>query len=96
MNRETTAQVFLYNENPVTFQLEGESKMINATKLSKPFGAKKKPTFWLRTQAAQEYIEALSTELQICTSALIQTVRGVIYNKGLGCTPMSPLSMHDG
>lgn len=86
MNKETTAQVFLYNENQVIFQMEG-NEMINTTKLSKPFGAKKKPTFWLRTQAAQEYVEALSTELQICTSALIKVVRGGDSQQGTWMHP---------
>lgn len=75
MSTTSSTQVFLYNEKPVAFQLENDG-MVNATKLAKNFGKQKKPIFWLRTKAAQEYIEAYSTEVHICTSALTQSVKG--------------------
>lgn len=69
------SQVFQYNENQVTIQLEGDG-MVNTTKLAKNFGKHKRPQLWLRTKAAKEYLEAYSCDAQICASALTQTVRG--------------------
>lgn len=68
-----TNEVFTYQGSEITFQLESGSMKINASQMAKPFGMKAKPTFWLRTGQAKEYIKAL-TELHICTSADLLTV----------------------
>lgn len=48
--------------------------MINATEMVKPFG--KLVDDWLRLKATTEFTEALSTDMQIPISALIQVVKG--------------------
>lgn len=60
--------VFQYGNTNVTFLAEGNNVKINATEMAKPFGEKKKPALWLRTQQAKKYLEFL-TQVQICTSA---------------------------
>lgn len=60
--------VFQYGNTNVTFLAEGDNVKINATEMAKPFGEKKKPALWLRTQQAKKYLEFL-TQVQICTSA---------------------------
>lgn len=60
--------VFKYGNTNVTFWTDGENLKINATEMAKPFGEKKKPVLWLRTQQAKKYLEFL-TQVQICTPA---------------------------
>lgn len=66
-------QIFHYNGSPVTFQ-KGDSVMVNATEMAKPFGKTTKD--WLRTKSAEEFINSLSAVRQICPSALVQSVKG--------------------
>lgn len=69
-------EVFMYQGSEITFQLESGSMKINASQMAKPFGMKAKPTFWLRTGQAKEYIKAL-TELQKCNLVdLLEVVHG--------------------
>lgn len=71
-----TNEVFTYQGSEITFQLESGSMKINASQMAKPFGMKAKPTFWLRTGQAKEYIKAL-TELQKCNlTDLLEVVYG--------------------
>lgn len=81
MSKEINSQVFLYNEKPVIFQLENDG-MVNATKLAKNFGKHKRPQLWLRTKAAQEYLDAYSYDAHICASSLTTTVIGRGNNQG--------------
>ena len=48
--------------------------MVNATEMAKPFG--KLVGDWLRLKTTTEFTEALSTDMQIPISALIQVVKG--------------------
>lgn len=48
--------------------------MINATQMAKPFG--KLVGDWVRLKSTTEFMKALSTDMQIHISALIQTVKG--------------------
>lgn len=66
-------QIFQYNGSPITFQ-KGDSVMVNATEMAKPFG--KLVGDWLRLKTTTEFTEALSTDMQIPISALIQVVKG--------------------
>lgn len=66
-------QIFHYDGSPVTFQ-NGDSVMINATEMAKPFGKTTKD--WLRTKTAEDFITSLSAVRQICPSALVQSVKG--------------------
>ncbi|WP_302993327.1 KilA-N domain-containing protein [Bacteroides clarus] len=66
-------QIFQYNGSPITFQ-KGDSVMVNATEMAKPFG--KLVGDWLRLKTTTEFTEALSADMQIPISALIQVVKG--------------------
>lgn len=67
-------QVCLYNGSPVTFKLGDGTTTVNATQMAKPFG--KLVSGWLRLESTKEFLNALSADMQIHTSALIQTVKG--------------------
>ena len=66
-------QIFQYNGSHLTFQ-KGDSVMVNATEMAKPFG--KLVGDWLRLKATTEFTEALSADMHIPISALIQVVKG--------------------
>lgn len=66
-------QIFQYNGSPITFQ-KGDSVMVNATEMAKPFG--KLVGDWLRLKTTTEFADALSADMQIPISALIQVVKG--------------------
>lgn len=68
-----TNQIFQYNGSPITFY-KGDNVMVNATEMAKPFG--KLVGDWLRLKTTTEFTEALSTDMQIPISALIQVVKG--------------------
>lgn len=68
-----TNEVFTYQGSEITFQLESGSMKINASQMAKPFGEKKRPSSWLRTNQAKDYLEAL-TDAHICTSTDLLTV----------------------
>lgn len=67
-------QVCLYNGSPVTFKLGDGTTSVNATQMAKPFG--KLVGGWLRLESTKEFLNALSADMRIHTSALIQTVKG--------------------
>lgn len=62
-------QKYIYEDNPVSFET-GENIMVNATEMAKPFGKKAKD--WYRTEAAREFIDAVSVGKKIPTSDLVQ------------------------
>lgn len=62
-----------YNGYDITFN-KGENLLVNATQMSKPFG--KLVGDWLRLRSTDEFINTLSTDMQIPISALIQVVKG--------------------
>lgn len=68
-----TNQIFQYNGNPITFY-KGDNVMVNATEMAKPFG--KLVGGWLRLKTTTEFTDALSADMQIPISALIQVVKG--------------------
>ena len=68
-----TNQIFQYNGNPITFY-KGDNVMVNATEMAKPFG--KLVGDWLRLKTTTEFTDALSADMQIPISALIQVVKG--------------------
>ncbi len=67
------AQIFRYNGSPITFN-SGDSVMVNATEMAKPFG--KAPKDWLRTSPSKEFISALSAVRHICPTDLVQIKQG--------------------
>ncbi|WP_029328144.1 phage antirepressor KilAC domain-containing protein [Bacteroides sp. 14(A)] len=66
-------QIFEYNGNSISFGKEG-NVMVNATEMAKAFG--KLVGNWLRLKTTTEFVDALSTDIQIPISALIQVVKG--------------------
>ena len=73
-------QVCLYNGSPVTFKLGDGTTTVNATQMAKPFG--KLVADWQRQKSTQEFLKALSADMGIPISALIQTVKGGIGEQG--------------
>lgn len=67
-------QVYNYNGNNITFQLGNGDVMINATEMAKAFG--KTPKDYLRTQSAQELINALSVRLKCLPTDLVIVKNG--------------------
>lgn len=70
MNALTT---FSYAGSKITFATES-GVTVNATQMAKPFG--KLVGGWLRLESTKEFLNALSADMRIHTSALIQTVKG--------------------
>lgn len=71
---ETSAiKTFDYEGTPVSFA-KGENTMVNATEMAKPFGKATKD--WLKSQAAKEFISALSAERRILPSQLVIVRKG--------------------
>ena len=66
------AQVFQYNGNPVTFQT-GDTTMVNATQMAKPFG--KKTYKWLELPSTKEFLSALEPLRK--SERLIETLNGI-------------------
>lgn len=67
-------QVFQYNGNPITFQI-GDTTMVNATQMAKPFGSDKSPRYFLRLPSTKEYIAALEAVRK--SHRLIETLNGI-------------------
>lgn len=63
--------VFQYNSTPITFA-KGDSLMVNATEMAKPFG--KKPAKWLELPSTRDFLSALQTVRK--SDSLIKTVEG--------------------
>lgn len=66
-------KAFEFEGNNVTFFDKNGTLYINATEMAKPFSESKKPSQWLRTSSAKEYIGTVA-EVQKCTSADLQRV----------------------
>lgn len=50
--------------------------MINATEMARPFGPNKRPSFWLRSQEAKDYINAVVNVRNLHIENLVITERG--------------------
>jgi hypothetical protein len=66
-------QDFSYNGSKITFS-RGKNVYVCATQMARGFN--KSPNDWLKTQAAKDYIEAVSAETKICVSELVITRKG--------------------
>jgi phage antirepressor YoqD-like protein len=64
-------QVFEFEGSPIQFTKEG---WVNATAMAARYG--KTPKDWRRTDRASAFIEAVSTERQICLTDLVKTIQG--------------------
>lgn len=73
MKEHNKLVTFDYEGASISFR-QGDVVMVNATQMARCFN--KRPVEWLRTQAAQDYIAAL-TEVQKCTSTdLVAVTKG--------------------
>ena len=73
--KKEALSTFRFQGNQITFK-GGETVMVNATEMAKPFG--KVPKDWLRLQQAQDFIASLSAVRQICPTGLIKQQQGGI------------------
>lgn len=69
------SKTFSYEGYPVSFSVNG-AIMASATEMAKPFG--KLVGDWLRLKSTEEFVNALSSDMQIPISALVQIVKGGI------------------
>lgn len=67
------SKTYEYEGNPVSFSNNG-AIMVSATQMAKPFG--KLVGDWLRLKSTEEFVNALSSDMQIPISALIKVVKG--------------------
>lgn len=74
-----TTQIFQYNGSPVSFQ-KGNSVMINATQMAKPFG--KRPNDYLSLPSTNELLRAITRKLCISDNQLVITKAGSPQNGG--------------
>ena len=66
-------QIFQYNGSPITFQ-KGDSVMINATEMAKPFGKLAKD--WLSNKSTKEFLSTLSAVRTIPLTDLVEIKQG--------------------
>lgn len=67
-----TPTIYTYQGSSITFQ-RGDSVMVNATEMAKPFG--KRPAKWIELPSTQEFISTLKAIRK--SDRLIETVNGV-------------------
>jgi hypothetical protein len=70
-----TLKIFRYNETPITFQL-GDTTMVNATEMAKPFGNTKQPIHWLNNQQTKEFLNELSKLRILSLADLVKVTKG--------------------
>lgn len=70
-----TIKIFNYNDTPVTFKL-GDTTMVNATQMAKPFPEHKRPLFWLNNQQTNELLSELSEVRNLTSADLVQVIKG--------------------
>ena len=69
------------DHHPFAVEIVNGNVKVNLTQLSKPFGRKKRPQVWLKTQESKDYIQAVSVALKSATTDLLQVKQGGI-NQG--------------
>ncbi|MCZ2594261.1 phage antirepressor KilAC domain-containing protein [Bacteroides fragilis] len=73
MFNNSVNQIFQYNGSPITFQ-KGDSVMVNATEMAKPFGKLAKD--WLSNKSTKEFLSTLSSVRTIPLTALVEIKQG--------------------
>lgn len=73
MERLSNNQIFQYNGSPITFQ-KGDSVMVNATEMAKPFGKLAKD--WLSNKSTKEFLSTLSAVRIIPLTGLVEIKQG--------------------
>lgn len=76
---DSNIQIFDYNGNGVTFR-KGDSVMVNATEMAKPFG--KEAKHWLLNQTTKEFVEELANVRNLTFADLVQVKQGSPDNGG--------------
>ena len=66
---------FDYKGSEISF-INGDSVMINATQMAKPFG--KEPKHWLLNQSTRDFIQALSEVRNLTSADLVKVTKGGI------------------
>lgn len=66
-------EIFQYNGSPITFQ-KGDSVMVNATEMAKPFGKFTKD--WLSNKSTKEFLSTLSAVRTIPLTGLVEIKQG--------------------
>ena len=66
----------MYEGFPITFENKNGKMKVNATQMAKPFGHGKEPKYWLKTQAAKDFINALSKARNLDLADLQQVTYG--------------------
>ena len=72
-------QIFQYNGSPISFQ-KGNSVMVNATEMAKPFGKLAKD--WLSNKSTKEFISTLSAVRTIPLTDLVVVRQGGNVEQG--------------
>ena len=72
-------QVFLYNENPISFQVGGET-MVSATQMAKLFN--KRPNDYLGLQSTKELVKAITRKTGKSDNQLVTSKTGSAENGG--------------
>lgn len=67
-------QIFQYNENPVSFQMGLENRMLNATQMAKSFG--KRPVDFLKLDQTKEFLAEFSKVKKITLADLVIVKKG--------------------
>ena len=67
-------QIFQYNNNPVTFRMDGGITYVSATEMAKPFG--KRPNDYLSLPSTNELVKAITRKSGIAENQLIKITRG--------------------
>lgn len=86
-------QIFQYNENPVSFQMGAENRMINATQMAKPFG--KRVQHFLGTEQTKEFMNVLSQSRNLGFDKLVIVTKGG-RSAGTWLHEVSPSYLHNG
>lgn len=73
MFNNSVNQIFQYNGSPITFQ-KGNSVMVNATEMAKPFGKLAKD--WLSNKSTKEFLSTLSSVRTIPLTDLVEIKQG--------------------
>ena len=69
------SKVFSYNGTPITFQI-GNTTMVNATEMAKPFGESKRAKNWLALQSTKEFIAVLSKGRNLPFAEMVVVTKG--------------------
>lgn len=73
-------QIFQYNGSPITFQ-KGDSVMVNATEMAKPFGKLAKD--WLSNKSTKEFLSTLSAVRTIPLTGLVdKAFKKILFSFG--------------